>query len=129
MNALATYIDEINQTLIDNPQVIAVQFVRERITEDTISIRVRATFSDQSTLHFTEYGEIDVAENLRIVTYSYQWMTADNTLLQRWDNAKHYPNLSGFPHHMHDGDEKNVLPGEPMSLTKVLDQIAARLSL
>ncbi len=38
-----------------------------------------------------------------------------------------HPGLPNFPHHQHDGDEENVLPGEPMSLVKVLDHIATHL--
>ena len=63
---------------------------------------------------------------MQVVTYSYHWMNA-NKLLRRWDNASHYPNLPGFPHHLHAGDEKNVLPGEPMNLFKVLDYITDTL--
>jgi hypothetical protein len=55
-------------------------------------------------------------------------MNPDNALLLRWDNARHYPGLPGFPHHIHDGVEKKVAPSEPMNLIKVLDFIAARLN-
>jgi hypothetical protein len=51
-------------------------------------------------------------------------MEENNQLRMRWDNAEHYPELPNFPHHRHEGDEKNVLPGEPMNLFKVLDIIA-----
>jgi hypothetical protein len=54
-------------------------------------------------------------------------MDSSNQLRVRWDNVRHYPNLPGFPHHLHDGDEENVRPGEPMNLFKVLDLIAAQL--
>jgi hypothetical protein len=56
-------------------------------------------------------------------------MEPDNQLRVRWDNAEHYPDLPGFPHHRHDGDEKHVLPGEPMNLFKVLDVISVAVCL
>ena len=59
------------------------------------------------------------------MTYGYHWMTASGDLVRRWDNAPHYPHLPGFPDHVHEGDEKNILPGEPMNLFTILDAIAA----
>ena len=127
MTTLETYPDEINELLIDHPYVTDFRFVDERILASSAYIRVRITLLNESVLHFTEYGELDIDGELQLVTYSYQWMDADNDLLQRWDNAKYYPTLPGFPYHLHDGDEENVRPGEPMNLFKVLDLIAAQL--
>jgi hypothetical protein len=37
-----------------------------------------------------------------VSTYSYQWAEADNQLIKRWDNTPHFPDLTGFPDHIHD---------------------------
>ena len=74
-----------------------------------------------------EYVRVKGENESAIERYSYHWMEANNSMILRWDNAEHYPHLPGFPHHFHDGDEKNVLPREPMTLFKVLDTIATRL--
>ncbi len=127
MTTLESYLDEINEFLIDHPQVAGFQFVTERILATSTYIRVPVALLDRSLLYFTEYRETDVDGELQLLTYTYQWMKADNTLLKRWDNARHYPYLPGFPYHVHDGDDKNILPGEPMNLLKALDHIAAQL--
>jgi hypothetical protein len=49
-------------------------------------------------------------------------------LIRRWDNAPHYPHLSNAPHHIHDGQQDNVLPGAPTKIAQVLDEIAEHLS-
>lgn len=113
---------------IDASSIVAVQ----RITSHTISdvdayIRAILTFEDKSRLELMEYVRAIPGGGIEVNRYSFHWMDADNHLKARWDNAEHYPKLSNFPHHRHDGDEKNVLPGEPMNLFKVLDIIAAEL--
>ncbi len=74
-----------------------------------------------------EYVRTTPGGDIEVNRYSFHWMNADNHLRMRWDNAEHYSRLPNFPHHRHDGDEKNVLPGETMNLFKVLDIIAHEL--
>ena len=74
-----------------------------------------------------EYVRALPGGGIEVNRYSFHWMTAENQLKVRWDNAEHYPQLPSFPHHRHDGDEKTVRPGEPMNLFKALDIITAEL--
>ncbi len=60
--------------------------------------------------------------------YSYQWMGADNSLIIRWDNVKHYPNLENFPHHKHVGSTGNVFTSEEMDLKKILSLIKEEIA-
>ena len=60
-------------------------------------------------------------DEIQVVTYSYQWAAAENHLIKRWDNTPHFPNLPNFPHHIHDGAA--VIPGQPVDIFAVLDQI------
>jgi hypothetical protein len=58
--------------------------------------------------------------------YAYQLFT-DRPIL-RWDNAPHYPELQGFPHHFHDESGRefpSTLTGNPLvDVPTVLDEIA-----
>ena len=104
----------------------------QRITGQTISevdahIRAIVTFEDNSRLELMEYVRTTTGGGIEVNRYSFHWMDADNQLRVRWDNAEHYPKLPNFPHHRHDGDEKNVLPSEPMNLFKALDIITGQL--
>jgi hypothetical protein len=60
------------------------------------------------------------------VHYSYHWTDTNNQLITRWDNTPHFPDLPGFPDHIHDGATGQVTPGQPMSIFTVLDEIAGR---
>ncbi len=59
--------------------------------------------------------------------YSYQWMTADNQTIFRWDNTPHFPHFSTFPHHRHVGPSETAEPFSAVSLTEVLQFIATTL--
>ena len=60
------------------------------------------------------------------VECGYHWADADNQLITRWDNTPHFPDLPGFPDHIHDGATGQVTPGQPMSIFAVLNAIAGR---
>ena len=54
--------------------------------------------------------------------YSYHWQDKDGQLLIRWDNARHWKDVSTFPHHKHLKDE--VIPSVETTIEDVLDHIS-----
>ena len=48
-------------------------------------------------------------------------------LKKRWDNAEHFPSLSGFPDHVHVGNEENVVPSKPIRILELIDIIKQEL--
>jgi hypothetical protein len=62
-----------------------------------------------------------------VITYSYHWAHADNELITRWGNTPHFPDLPGFPDHIHERATGEVTSGQPMSIFVVLDVIAGRI--
>ena len=62
--------------------------------------KLRLTFIDGSFLDVWLSHEGD---------YSYHWEhRGQSGKYYRWDNAPHYPNVSSFPEHFHDGEEKMI---------------------
>ena len=55
------------------------------------------------------------------VRYNYHYQRADSTLVFRYDNAPHHPEVSTHPHHVHVGER--VEPAEPPDLSDVLHEI------
>lgn len=124
----AEYLARLRAAAVTHPLVNRIVVLRERRSKSDGYIRAVLTFVDGSRLETVEYVRLEPEEGLQVERYSYRWMDADNNLLTRWDNAPHYRHLPGFPHHRHEGDERNIVPGEPMSLFAVLDLIAARIN-
>lgn len=120
-------IDSLEKLIVTSRLIKSFQITEKRVRRFEAYIKVRLTLIEDSVLEVTEYIHAIEEDDAQVKRYSYHWMDSSNQLRLRWDNVRHYPHLPGFPHHLHDGDEKNVLPGEPMNLFKVLDLITARL--
>lgn len=55
-------------------------------------------------------------------SYSYHVRKGDK-MVQRWDNAPHWPNMKTYPHHLHLGSEKNAFECREVFVEDVLDDI------
>ena len=84
-------------------------------------IRGDVYFANDSLLHFREL--VDLELNPPRLMYSYHYQRADATLVFRYDDTPHYPDLPGFPHHKHTNAEANVSAVTPPDLAAVLDEI------
>ena len=79
------------------------------IVKETRFVGGRATQPNKLRVYFIDDSFLDVwlsDEN----DYSYHWeQRAQRGLIHRWDNAPDHPEIESFPHHFHDGEERNVM--------------------
>jgi hypothetical protein len=125
---LVEYLDAIKERLLTDAIVSRFDVIRERHTATDGHLRARLTLTDDSLLEFSEYAQRSPDDRIEIVTYSYHWADANGDLIRRWDNTPHFPDLPGFPHHIHDGSSGTVSPGQPVNFFIVLDEIARHLT-
>jgi len=112
--------------LLDN-QVQHWQIIREEEQGDNGLLKYRLLLYDQDLLDVFERFIVKQGQ-VTITRYSYHWQQSSEQLVKRWDNAPHYPSLTTYPHHLHDGDENNVLPHPQIKITDVLSIIRQTLS-
>lgn len=67
-------------------------------------IRGDIYFVDGSRLHVREYVSTD--PGIDRLTYVYHYQRADGTLIFRYDNTAHFPDLQNFPHHKHNAQNE-----------------------
>lgn len=125
----AEHLELVKERLLTDPIVASFQIRRERHTVTDAHLRVRVTLTDGSQLEFSEYVERTPEDDVQVMVYSYHWENAEGELIRRWDNTPHFPNLPGFPHHIHDGPTGATLPGQAINIFLVLDQVQEILSL
>jgi hypothetical protein len=101
--------------------------VTEGVLLDRGYIRIRLVLSNGDFLELSEYAVLE-RETLTTMEYRYHWMDAEGRLKKRWDNARHFPHLANFPHHVHVGDEGRVISGKPMNLLELLELIEEAVS-
>ena len=123
MNDPLAYLEAIKLRLIASPIVAEYRIVKERATRTDGYLRVKATLVSGDFLELVEAFERGHSE-IVVVDYRHQWMdAAQSRLHRRWDGAPHHAELPGFPHHVHIETEDAVVPGEPMSILAVLDEL------
>ena len=120
------YVEAMKERFVTDPLVTQFHVIRERSTLMDGYLRARLALADGSQLEFSEYMQRSSDGTIVVITYSYHWADANHELIARWDNTPHFPDLPGFPDHMHDGGTGDVTPGQPMSIFTVLDAIAGR---
>lgn len=121
---IAEYLESVKERLLTDASIASFEIVRERSTTADGHLRARLGMTNQQKLEFSEYVRRSADGTIDVITYSYHWTDAADNLIRRWDNTPHFPNLAGFPHHVHDGSEENVKPGKNVNIFLVLDEIA-----
>lgn len=84
----------------------------------------RLRFYDGSLLEFEEKLTLR-DDDIEKIDYRYHYQRADGTLVARYDNAPHHPDLPGFPNHKHT--PTGVEPAKPPDLSEVLKEIDTHL--
>ncbi|WP_295578716.1 DUF6516 family protein [uncultured Lamprocystis sp.] len=124
----ARYLEELKARLVGSAVVGQVSVVSERIISDQGYFRARITLTNGDFLEVSEYFVVQ-GEIHQTLEYRYQWMDANRrVLVRRWDNARHFPDLPGFPDHLHVGGEETVLPSRSMSILNLIDFLEEELA-
>jgi hypothetical protein len=89
---------------------------------DFIFLRGEIKFADGSQLHFREFVQLKQEQPPNRYKYAYHYQRADETIIFRYDNARHYLDLPTAPHHKHVGETEVVAANVP-DLQSVLKEI------
>jgi hypothetical protein len=114
------YLTRIYATLYSRGDVEIRSLYSEQPTRLDGRVRGRLRFYDGSTLTFEE-KVIKRGRSIEKISYRYHYQRADGTLVFRYDNAPHHPEVSTFPDHIHI--EERVGATEPPDLSQVLRRI------
>lgn len=119
MRNAADYLGHIKALIALNRQVMHWKVVREEAQGEVGLFRYQLSLRDGSLLEMFERFQI-AEEKVQVRRYSFHWQSADGKLRKRWDNASHHPEVSTHPHHVHQGEDPNVLAHGPISAEEVL---------
>jgi len=110
---LYRYIDRILSILYSRRDFEIVGLDAEISSEDEGSISGRIQYWDGA---FMDFREELIWEFTSIVKedYSYHYQKGD-TLIFRYDNAPHHPEILTFPHHKHTSTGEVIPAAEPVS--------------
>ncbi len=118
---IEAYLQAVLDTVANAPEVATSDIALDKRGPQAGLIRGDIYFVDGALLHFREL--IDLESSPSRLMYSYHYQRADTSLVFRYDDTPHHPELSTFPHHKHEQSEQNVFAAEPPTLANVLDEI------
>jgi len=98
---------------------------KEERETDFLLLRGEVKFTNGSQLHFREFVQLKQGLPPNRYKYAYHYQSSDETIIFRYDNARHYLELSTAPHHKHVGE--NVVAANPPDLQFVLKEIAGMI--
>ncbi|MBF0450661.1 MAG: hypothetical protein HQK75_08170 [Candidatus Magnetomorum sp.] len=120
---ISEYLTNIKEYLLTHHVIHSFQIIRERSTLSDGHLRAKITFTNGDILEFSKYFHLTFTEKINIVTYSYHWTDKEHNLIVRWDNAPHFPELTNFPHHVHEGIENKVSSSTSLDIFNVIKLI------
>lgn len=123
MNPLHRYLSRLHDIILS----------RQEIRVEELEVLDRSDWPGQSSefyarLRFSDGSQLQVVEKLIVerytsvkARYTYHYQRADGTLVFRYDNVPHHPEIVTFPHHKHVGD--TIAAARPPDLSEVLREI------
>jgi hypothetical protein len=116
---ISHYLQEIESAVQGLEDVYVERYEEEILTPRRVNLRVRLRFLDG---HLLEVNEAVIVEagHLKSLSYRYHFQDKHNRLIFRYDNAPHFQNLPGFPHHKHVYND--VLSSTKPSVLQVLEE-------
>ena len=130
---ITLYLDGIKDALSSYEWIQFVETIRCDLEENDqkriLLYRFRVYLSDGGRLEIVErLVESKKDGSIYPTKYSFHWQDQHDHLIKRWDNAPHYPNLDGFPHHIHIGEDEAVVPGTSINAMEMLGEVDRELS-
>lgn len=126
-DVLERWVDAVEVALLtwSSSRQVSIDYIR--LGEGVAHYRLRTTLLDGSMLQCAERASLRFGR-VHIDNYSFHWQRPDGSLIRRWDNAPHHPEIASFPHHVHEGDEIHVLAHEAIDVFGVVELIEKALS-
>jgi hypothetical protein len=117
---LYRHLSRLQSTIYSRREIKVEQLVIHLATATNGQILGRLRFYDGSLLGFEEKLTLR-DDDIEKIDYRYHYQRADGTLIFRYDNAAHHPELPGFPNHKHT--PAGIEPAKPPDLGEVLKEI------
>ena len=114
--------------LVASHIIVEYTILAELIRKYDGYLRIRAKLSNGGLLEYAEFLELGSDGQVSDLKYSFHWQNTEHKMVQRWDNAKHHPELRHAPHHIHWSDGRITGNSEIPTLDTVLRIIEQRIA-
>ena len=120
MSNIVDYFEKV-QILIKGLSRVEIERYEEHVlSEDRGNLRIRLRFFDNSLLEISEAIYIMEA-TFTWLSYRYHYQNPDGSIIFRYDNTPHHPDVSTYPNHKHAGEL--VVSAARPDIEKVLSEV------
>jgi hypothetical protein len=116
---------EIIRQLVTGLYKVEVEGYQEQVlTRDRVNLRIRLRFVNNSLLEISEAIRI-VDSNFTWLSYRYHYQRPDGSVIFRYDNTPHHPDVKTHPDHKHIGE--SVIESQRPDIEKILSEVKEHL--
>lgn len=123
MSGVEDYLKHIKEIIDGAPYVLSRSLEFEDRGGIALVLRGKLVFDDFSELYIREY--ILLSGKPEKIAYSYHYQDEKSTLIFRYDNAEHHPEVETYPHHKHVFGRSPVR-SDGAALNEVILEICSR---
>ena len=117
MKYITQYFEKIQSLIIGLSRVEVERYEEEVLSKERGNLRIRLRFLDNSLLEINE--AIHIREGIYTwLSYRYHYQRADGSVIFRYDNTPHHPDIVTHPEHKHIG--KSVVSAHRPDIEKIL---------
>lgn len=123
------HLDEIEKVIKEDYLVIISDFQRIYTSHNTAYLKAKVRFIDNSFLGI--FHHVHDENGLFSFDYRYHYMDSQNTMIFRYDNAPHHPEVQSSPYHKHtsSGIKESKMPNIRNILSEIHQYIIKGLLL
>jgi hypothetical protein len=120
MKGILEYLERIQKCIIALTRVEIERYEEQILSKERGNLRIRLRFTDNSLLEISE--AVYIIEGMPIwLSYRYHYQHSDASIIFRYDNTPHYPDISTFPHHKHT--DVSVVGAARPDIEQVLSEV------
>ena len=119
LDEMIKYLKDVEIVVLGLENAYVERYEEEVLAEDRVNLRIRIRFASG---HLLELNEAIIFEegHIRHLSYRYHFQNELNSLIFRYDNTPHFPDLESFPHHKHL--PYKVIETKQPSICKVIEE-------
>lgn len=97
---LTEYLGKVNTAVRNLADCYVERYEVEHLTASRVNLRIRIRFAEGYLLELNE-AVFAEGKEIRHLGYRYHFQDKSNSLIFRYDNPPHFPDLEFFPNHKH----------------------------
>jgi len=118
------HFETLEKAISEEPLIVSFDLHRNYTSAVTAYIKAEIIFTNGTRLALFQHVKTD-GVRLFITDYRYHYMTADDQMIFRYDNAPHHPGTENFPHHKHT--LSGIISSDMPEIRDVMNEITSMI--